>query len=80
MPPWSATLRHLYWMLRYRRSWDTAARRKYYRRIAKEKRQLVEAGVDQEEVRLLCRYLSNLDNRNAETRWKAYAAQMRLPF
>lgn len=67
-------------MLRYRRSWDTAARRKYYRRIAKEKRQLVEAGVDQEEVRLLCRYLSNLDNRNAEMRWKTYSAQMRLPF
>lgn len=80
MPPWSGNLRNLYWMLRYNRSWNGAARRRYYRKIEKEKRQLVEAGVDQEEVRLLCRYLANLKNRNAEMRWKSYAAQMRLPF
>ena len=68
-------------MLRYKRIWDVAARRRYYRKIEKEKRRLVEeVGVDQEEVRLLCRYLANLKNRNAELRWKAYVAQMQLPF
>lgn len=80
MPDWSATLRNLYWMLRYRRAFDSAHRRKYYRKIDKEKRRLIEqVGVDPEEIRLLCRYLANLQNRNAEMRWRAYVAQMRLP-
>jgi len=48
MPEWSSKLRNLYWMLRYRRIWDSAGRRRFYRYIAKEKRRLVEqVGVDQ---------------------------------
>lgn len=66
-------------MLRYKRVWDSAARRRYYRKIAAEKKRLQAAGVDQEEVRLLCRYLANLRNKNAELRWKAYVLQLRLP-
>jgi hypothetical protein len=79
VPSWSSTLRNLYWFLRYKRRFDQAGRRRYYRLIEKEKRRLVEeVGVDQEEVRLLCRFLANLKNSNAEQRWKTYAAQMRL--
>lgn len=78
-PPWSSDLRNLYWMLRYKRVWDSAARRRYYRKIERERKRLHEAGVDQEEVRLLCRYLANLRNRNAEARWLAYSKQMKLP-
>jgi len=81
MPPWSANLRNLYWFLRYKRAFDQAGRRRYYRLIEKEKRRLIEdVGVDQEEVRLLCRHLANLKNRNAEQRWQAYAAQLRFSF
>ena len=78
MPPWSQKLRNLYWFLRYKRVWDSAARRKYYRWIEKEKRRLEEVGVDQEEIRLLCRHLANPKNTNAEQRWMAYVAQMQL--
>lgn len=80
LPEWSGPVRNLYWMLRYRRAWDSAARRKYYRRIEVEKKRLIESGVDPEAVRLCCRYLANLQNRNAEARFKAYLAQLKLPF
>lgn len=74
LPPWSGKLCNLYWFLRYLRAWDQAGRRRYYRYIAKEKRRLVEqVGVDQEEVRLLCRYLANTRNTHAERRWKEHA-------
>ncbi|WP_153111060.1 hypothetical protein [Propionivibrio limicola] len=73
MPDWSGDLRNLYWFLRYRRSWDSAGVRRYYRKIGKEKRRLLdEVGVDQEELRLLCRFLANPRNRRAEERWLAY--------
>jgi len=80
MPPWSGTLRNLYWARRNQRKYDQAGRRRIYRMIAQEKRQLLRAGVDPEEVRLLCRWLANLDNKNAELRLKAYTAQMKLAF
>ena len=80
MPPWSTTLCNLYWKKRNLRAWDQAGRRSIYRQIEKEKRQLVEAGVDQEEIRLLCRHLANMQDRHAETRWRAYAAQLKFEF
>lgn len=52
-------LRQLYWHLRYRRSFDTAARRKWYRRIKAERERLVSGGASAEHVRLYCRYMSN---------------------
>lgn len=58
-PPLFMTLNHLYWNLRYRRSFDTAARRKWYRRIKMERERLVAGGASAEHVRLYCRYLSN---------------------
>lgn len=78
--PWSSHLRNLYWQLRAARVWDGSERRRLYRLIAKEKRRLEETGVDHEELRLLCRMLSNTRNQNAERRYLAYVAQMRLAF
>lgn len=81
MPPWSNRLCNLYVMLRFRRSFDLAARRKYYRRIHKEKRRIIEEfGVHEEEVRLLCRWMANPANRAAEMRYKSFSGQLRLPF
>ncbi len=50
-------LMNLYWFIRYHRKKNI--KRRYYRYIAKEKKRLHEAGVDNEEIRLLCRYLSD---------------------
>lgn len=52
-------LRNLYWFLRYRRSWDLAARRKWYRRIRIERNNLENMGFSAEHVRLYCRYMAN---------------------
>ena len=52
-------LRQLYWHLRYRRSFDNAARRKWYRRIKIERQRLEEAGHSAEHLRLYCRYMSD---------------------
>lgn len=60
MPAWSGCVRNLYWFLRYKRQWDTAARRLYYRKIRAERDRLVASGVDAEWVRLFCRWQSNL--------------------
>jgi hypothetical protein len=53
-------------------------RRRYYRKINIEKKRLFLLGVDQEEIRLLCRYLANTRNKHAEMRFLAYRAQGRL--
>lgn len=52
---------------------------RYYRKIQAEKKRLHRAGVDPEEVRLLCRALSNPKNKAAEMRWLAYSKQLKLP-
>lgn len=79
MPPWSSSLCNLYWIKRSLRPYQQAERRAIYRKIEQEKRRLKEqVGVDPEEVRLLCRYLANLQDRDAEMRWRAYAAQLKL--
>lgn len=63
-------LHNLYWFIRYTRI--RSVKRKYYRRVAKEKKRLLEAGIDKEELRLLCRFLSNLRNERAENRLISY--------
>lgn len=78
MPVWSGRLANLYWMLRYYGHRDQARRRKLYRKIAAERKRLLEAGVDGEEVRLLCRHLANPSNRHAAGRLVGYSAQLRL--
>jgi hypothetical protein len=78
MPPWSSELCNLYYMLRYRRNYDSAARRKYYRYIAVEKKRLLNEGVDPELLRLFCRHLADTKNRYAERRFLAYQSQCNL--
>jgi len=63
-------LNNLYWFIRYTRI--KSVKRKYYRYIAKEKKRLIDSGVDAEELRLYCRYLSNLRNERAQNRLIAY--------
>lgn len=71
---------NLYWMLRNGRKWDQAHRRKYYRRIEREKKRLIDSGVDPELVRLLCRHLANPRNKRAESIFKNFQSQIKLPF
>ncbi|PWB39560.1 MAG: hypothetical protein C3F19_14865 [Rhodocyclales bacterium] len=78
MPDWASRLANLYWLLRCYGPRDQARRRKLYRQIAAERKRLLEAGVDGEEVRLLCRHLANLRNRHAALRLAAYSSQLRL--
>lgn len=73
-------LRHLYWRLRFVRRISEAARRKAYRKIEGEKKRLLLAGVDAEELRLVCRFLSNPANEKALGRLEAYRRQGRLDF
>lgn len=78
LPPYARELLNHYWMLRYHRSRSTAARRRYYRYIQAEKNRLFLAGFDKEEIRLICRYLSNPANNHAKTALLRYASQLRL--
>ncbi len=63
-------LNNLYWQIRYTR--NKSVKRRYYRYVAVEKKRLVESGVHVEEVRLLCRHLSNLKNVYSERRLQAF--------
>lgn len=72
LPPMFSELRNLYWWLRLVRGWDLAAQRRYYRKIEGEKKRLLCAGVQEEEIRLVCRYLSNPLNMRALERLQAY--------
>ena len=47
-------------------------------RAGRTRKRLLEAGVDGEEIRLLCRHLANLKNRYSAQRLAAYSAQLRL--
>jgi hypothetical protein len=66
LPDWSVDLRHLYWFLRDVRAFDSAARRKYYRRIEQERGRLVSSGVNAELLRLVCRWLADPLDRSRE--------------
>ncbi|PTN12707.1 hypothetical protein [Nitrosomonas aestuarii] len=57
-------LYNLYWHIRYTR--NPSVKRRYYRYVLAEKKRLLNAGVDQEELRLLCRSLSGRLNVHAE--------------
>ena len=63
-------LKNLYWFIRYTR--NSSTKRKYYRYVENEKKRLLDAGVDSEELRLLCRSLSGRLNLHAERRLSAY--------
>jgi len=53
-----SVLRSHYWMLRSLRRHDLAGRRKWYRRIEKEKTRLAGLGFSVEHLRLYCRYMA----------------------
>jgi hypothetical protein len=70
LPAWASKLHGMYWFVRAARI--QRERRKWYRRVAKERLRLVESGVDPEEVRLMCRWLANPDD---DRRWRKYENQ-----
>lgn len=72
-----APLHNLYWSLRFNRI-SLSARRRFYRQILVEKKRLIDLGVDMEEVRLLCRSLSNPRNERAEQRLEFYRKQLKI--
>jgi len=78
MPDWGSRLCNYYWHLRYNRTYNEAARRRYYRKIAAEKKRLIESGVDCEAVRLFCRMMANPANNAAVLRFENYTRQGRL--
>ena len=80
MPEWSLGLCNLYYRLRLEGRVGCGPRRYWYRQIEKEKARLLLAGLDGEEVRLICRWLANPANSRAERAWRGYSAQLRLPF
>jgi len=55
---------------------DDAGRRRWWRRIAVEKKRLLSEGVPYIELHLVCRYLTNPRNRNSEDRLKYYLERM----
>lgn len=57
LPDWAGRLTNYYCIIRVERR-NEALRRKYYRRVEKEKLRLAELGICQECIRLVCRYLS----------------------
>ena len=67
-------LNNLYWHIRFTR--NRVAKRRYYRHVSAEKKRLISSGVHQEELRLLCRHLSNLKNAHAERRLEDFRSNL----
>lgn len=65
LPAWAARLRNYYWYIRVEGR-DRAKRRRYYRYVVKEQLRLAEAGIDQELIKAICRYLSSFNKSSAE--------------
>lgn len=61
LPAWSENLRHLYWVIRVDGRIE-AKRRRYYRKVEKEKLRLAELGIPQTKIAAVCRYLCNFKN------------------
>lgn len=76
LPTWGGRLASLYWFKRACRS--DACRRRWYRKIADEKKRQLQAGVEYIELHLVTRYLANPRNQNAQWRLQNYYAQGRL--
>lgn len=54
-----AHIRSLYWRLRAIRAYDQAARRKWYRRIKRERERVLAQGWDSEHLRIYCRMMAD---------------------
>lgn len=61
LPEWANDLRNLYWVIRVEGR-IAAKRRRYYRKVEKEKLRLAELGVSQTKIAAVCRYLCNFKN------------------
>jgi hypothetical protein len=57
LPEWSDKLKTLFWRLRAARECSRPSPRTWTRRITEEKRRLLELGVPQNELHLVCRIL-----------------------
>lgn len=68
LPLWSSDLRRLYWFLRSTRHFGRPSRRTWWRRIAAEKKRLLDAGVDAFEVHAVCVLLSRSEYSRAARR------------
>lgn len=75
MPEYAYRLANLYWQLRNVRDYDLAARRRWYRRIAVEKKRLRMEGVEGEELRLLCLCLASPNRAGRWERLQAYRSR-----
>jgi hypothetical protein len=63
LPEWANDLRNLYWVIRVEGRIE-AKRRRYYRKVEKEKLRLAELGIPQTKIAAVCRYLCNFKNAN----------------
>lgn len=61
LPDWSENLRHLYFRIRVEGR-NQALRRRYYRKVEREKLRLAELGISQIKIAAVCRYLCNFKN------------------
>lgn len=68
-----SNLRSFYWHIRYTRC--KVVKRRYYRYVLKEKKRLIQSGVDKEYLRLYCRTLAFKNNEHAERRLLFYKEQ-----
>lgn len=75
IPAWSGELARLYWRLRACRGMARPGRRTWHRRIAAEKKRLLDAGVPVIEIHLVSRILSNPGNPMYAGRWERYLEQ-----
>ncbi|MER0205033.1 MAG: hypothetical protein DU480_14530 [Nitrosomonas sp.] len=67
-------LQNIYWRIRYQRNRNL--KRKYYRYAADEKKRLLDAGVDPEELRLMWRTLAKQHCEHAERHLKTYRSKV----
>jgi len=63
LPEWATNLRQLYWVIRVEGRIESK-RRRYYRKVEKEKLRLAELGVNQTKISAVCRYLCSFKNAN----------------
>lgn len=61
LPDWAQDLTNLYWHIRVQGR-NQALRRKYYRKVEREKLRLAEMGVSQIKIAAVCRYLCTFKN------------------
>ncbi len=68
-------MRYLYWRKRMVRTWEQAAKRRYWRLIAAEKLKLYQLGYTRLEVHVWSRHFNQPDNPRANERLLSYYSQ-----